>query len=65
MYCSPHDRHRFHNGARFDAPPTASAGWLWEMRLAIATRVRDRNPMELADDLGHRFGDSSASRKRD
>jgi len=34
-----------------------SAGWLWEMRSATVARVRDRNPMEIADDLGHRFGD--------
>src|SRR6266478_8312140 len=34
-----------------------SAGWLWEMRSAIVARVRDRNPMEVANDLGHRFGD--------
>ena len=34
---------------------TVSAGWLWEMRSAIAAKVRDRNPMEIADDLGHRF----------
>ena len=27
-----------------------------ERRSAIAARVRDRNPMEVADDLGHRFG---------
>ena len=33
------------------------AGWLWEMRSAIEARVRDRNPMEVANDLGHRFGD--------
>jgi hypothetical protein len=32
-----------------------SAGWLWEMRSAIVARVRDRNPMEVAEDLGHRF----------
>jgi len=32
-----------------------STGWLWEMRSAIVARVRDRNPMEVADDLGHRF----------
>ena len=32
-----------------------SAGWLWEMRSAIVARVRDHNPMEMADDLGHRF----------
>ena len=32
-----------------------SAGWPWEMRSAIVARVRDRNPMEVADDLGHRF----------
>src|SRR4029077_12939252 len=25
------------------------------MRSAIVVRVRDRNPMEVADDLGHRF----------
>jgi len=25
------------------------------MRSAIVARVRDRNPMEVADDLGHRF----------
>ena len=37
------------------APATVSAGWLWEMRSAIVARVRDRNPMEVADDLGHRF----------
>jgi len=37
------------------APATVSAGWLWEMRSAIAARVRDRNRMEVADDLGHRF----------
>ena len=34
---------------------TVSAGWLWEMRSAIVARVRDRNRMEVADDLGHRF----------
>jgi hypothetical protein len=34
-----------------------SAGWLWEMRSATVARVRDRNPMEIADDLGHRSGD--------
>ena len=27
------------------------------MRSAIVGRVSDRNPMEIADDLGHRFGD--------
>ena len=32
-----------------------SAGWLWEMRSAIVAKVRNRNPMEVADDLGHRF----------
>ena len=37
------------------APVTVSAGWLWEMRSAIVARVRDRNPMEVADDLGHGF----------
>ena len=53
---SRHDRHRFHNGALIRvAPATVSAGWLWEMCPAIAARVRDRNPMEVADDLGHRF----------
>ena len=30
---------------------TVSAGWLWEMRSATVARVRDRNPMEIADDL--------------
>jgi hypothetical protein len=25
------------------------------MRAAIVARVRDRNPMEVANDLGHRF----------
>ena len=39
------------------APATVSAGWLWEMRSAIVARVCDRNPIEVADDLGHRFGD--------
>jgi len=39
------------------APATVSAGWLWKMRSAIVARVRDRNPLEVADDLGHRFGD--------
>jgi len=39
------------------APATASSGWLWEMRLAIVARVRDRDPMDVADDLGHVFGD--------
>jgi hypothetical protein len=34
-----------------------SAGRLWELRSVIVARVRDRNPMEVADDLGHRFGD--------
>ena len=34
-----------------------SAGWLLEMCQAIVARVRDRNPMEVADDLGHPFGD--------
>jgi hypothetical protein len=29
--------------------------WLWEMRSAIVAGVRDRNSMEVADDLGHRF----------
>jgi len=38
------------------APATVSVGWLWEMRSAIVARVRDRKPMEVADDLGHRFG---------
>ena len=28
--------------------------YLWEMRSATVARVRDRNPMEIADDLGHR-----------
>jgi hypothetical protein len=37
------------------APATVSAGWLREIRSAIVARVRDRNPMEVADDLGHRF----------
>jgi hypothetical protein len=37
------------------APATVSAGWLWEMRSAIVARVRNRNPMEVADDLGHRL----------
>jgi hypothetical protein len=37
------------------APATVSAGWLWEMRSATVARVRNRNPMEVADDLGHRF----------
>ena len=32
-----------------------SAGWLWEMRSAIVARVHDRNPMEVADDLGGPF----------
>jgi hypothetical protein len=32
-----------------------SAGWLWEMRSAIVARVRNRNPMEVADELGYRF----------
>lgn len=32
-----------------------SAAWRWEMRSAIVARVRDRNMMEVADDLGHRF----------
>ena len=27
------------------------------MRLAIVARMRDRNPMEVDDDLGRRFGD--------
>jgi hypothetical protein len=27
------------------------------MRSAIVTKVCVRNPMEVADDLGHRFGD--------
>src|SRR5258708_14783263 len=35
------------------APATVSAGWLWEMRSAIVASVGDRNPMEVADDLGH------------
>jgi len=38
------------------APATVSAGRLWEMRSAIVARLRDRNSMEIADDLGHRFG---------
>jgi len=37
------------------APATVSGGWLWEMRSAIMTRERDRNPMEIADGLGHGF----------
>jgi hypothetical protein len=37
------------------ASATVSAEWLWEMRAAIVARVRNRNPMEVADDLGHRF----------
>ena len=28
-------------------------GWPWEMGSATVARVRDRNPMEIADDLGH------------
>jgi hypothetical protein len=39
------------------APATVSAGWLWEMHSAIVARVRDRNPMEVAEDLGTVFGD--------
>jgi hypothetical protein len=45
-------------------PATVSAGWLWEMRSAIVVRVRDRNPMEIADDLGHRFWRLSGRRRR-
>jgi hypothetical protein len=30
---------------------TVCAGWLWEMRSAIVARVRNRNPMEGANDL--------------
>jgi hypothetical protein len=52
---SRHDRHRLHNGARFKRHLRRCAPWLWEMRSAIVARVRDRNPMEIADDLGHRF----------
>jgi hypothetical protein len=37
------------------APATMSARRLSEMRSAIVARVRDRNPMGIADDLGHRF----------
>jgi len=33
------------------APATVSAGWLREIRSAIVARVRDHNPMEVADDL--------------
>src|SRR5258708_2904387 len=40
---------------RTRARPRLSAGWLWEKRSAIVARVRDRNSMEVADDLGHRF----------
>jgi hypothetical protein len=39
------------------APATVSAGWLREIRAAIVARVRDRNPMEVADDLGSGFCD--------
>jgi hypothetical protein len=35
------------------APATVSAGWSREMRSAIVAKVRNRNPMEVADDLGH------------
>ena len=37
-----------------------SAGWLGEMRSAIVARVRDRNRMEVADDLGHRLSGGRA-----
>jgi hypothetical protein len=34
--------------------PTVSAGWLWQMRSVSAFEVRDRSPMEVADNgLGH------------
>jgi hypothetical protein len=33
------------------AAPTLSAGWLWQMRSATVARVRDRNPLGIADDL--------------
>src|SRR5260370_38849633 len=53
---SRHDRHRVPQWCSIRvAPATVSAGWLWEMHPAIVARVRDRNPMEVADDLGHRF----------
>jgi hypothetical protein len=52
---SPHDRHRFHNDAGFE---WRRRGWApdgcGETRSATVARVRDRNPMEIADDLGHR-----------
>ena len=37
------------------APARVSAGLLWELRSTIVAVVRDREPMEVADDLGHRF----------
>ncbi len=43
---------------------TLSAGWLREMRPAIVAKVRDRDPMEVADDLGHRFWRFSGRRRR-
>jgi len=38
-----------------------STGWLLEVCQAIVARVRDRNPMEVADDLGHPFWRLSAA----